>query len=63
MPSTAWLMPSDRFWDESEVLVYAPHFNYTVRDYKRLFQDIDHPDGYLMREDTADLVRVRIIIR
>jgi len=62
MPSTAWLMPSDQFWNDSEILVYSPHYNYTVKDYKKLFEDINHPTGYLMHEDTAHLVRVRFSV-
>lgn len=57
MPSTAWLMPYDTFWDKSEVLVYGPTANYTVHDYKQLFDDIDYPDGYLMRQDTEPFTR------
>lgn len=57
MPSTAWLMPSNQFWNDSEILIYSPHHNYTVRDYKQLFADIEFTDGYLMHEDTVHLTR------
>lgn len=56
MPSTAWLMPSDEFWDKDEVLVVAPTRNYTVRDFKQLFKDIDYETGYMMWEDTNKLI-------
>ncbi|XP_045194127.2 phospholipase A2 group XV-like [Mercenaria mercenaria] len=56
MPSTAWLMPSDEFWDPDEVLVVAPTRNYTVRDYKQLFKDINYETGYMMWEDTHSLI-------
>ncbi|KAH3772229.1 hypothetical protein DPMN_173567 [Dreissena polymorpha] len=45
MTSTAWLMPSDEFWKPDEVLVVSPARNYTVRDYKQLFKDIDYETG------------------
>ena len=37
MPSTAWLMPYDSFWNDTEVLATGPKGNYTVKDYKRFF--------------------------
>jgi lysophospholipase-3 len=58
MPSTAFLMPYRSFWKDNDVLVYSPKFNYTVNDYKRLFDDIDFPDGYQMRMDTERLIEV-----
>lgn len=57
MPSTAWLMPSDEFWSPDEVLVVAPERNYTIKDIKQLFQDIEYPPGYMMWEDTKDLIK------
>ncbi|XP_052816277.1 phospholipase A2 group XV-like [Mya arenaria] len=56
MPSTAWLMPSDQFWGPDEVLVMAPTRNYTIRDYKQLFKDINYETGYMMWEDTHALI-------
>ncbi|XP_060608560.1 phospholipase A2 group XV-like isoform X2 [Ruditapes philippinarum] len=56
-PSTAWLMPSDEFWSETEVLVVTPTRNYTVKDYRQLFEDIAYPTGYKLREDTEKLVK------
>ncbi|XP_052229436.1 phospholipase A2 group XV-like [Dreissena polymorpha] len=56
MTSTAWLMPSDEFWKPDEVLVVSPARNYTVRDYKQLFKDIDYETGYMTWEDTKGLV-------
>jgi len=56
MPSMAWLMPSEGFWQDDEVLVKAPHYNYTVADYRRLFQDIGFMDGWSMRQDTSELL-------
>ncbi|XP_064640579.1 phospholipase A2 group XV-like [Lineus longissimus] len=56
MPSTAWMMPSERFWKKDEVIVYTPYRNYTVYDYKQFFADIKFPVGYLMRQDTEKLI-------
>lgn len=57
MPSTAWLMPSDEFWHPEEVLVVSPSRNYTIRDLKDLFRDIDYMTGYYMWEDTNKLIK------
>lgn len=57
IPSTAFLMPYDTFWTENEILVYGPFANYTVKDYKQFFHDIEFPDGYLVRQDTENLVK------
>ena len=56
MPSSAWLMPYDTFWNDTEILVTGPHGNYTVNDYKRFFDDLGFPDGYDMRQDTEKLI-------
>ncbi|KAK7492259.1 hypothetical protein BaRGS_00016556 [Batillaria attramentaria] len=56
MPSSAWLMPSTRFWSADEVLVITDKRNYTSRDYKQLFIDIDFMDGYDMWLDTQKLI-------
>ena len=58
MPSSAWLLPYDTFWNSSEILVYSPSRNYTVKDYHQLFDDIGFPDGYHMRKDTEILTSV-----
>ena len=50
-------MPSDEFWSPDEVLVVSPDRNYTVKDIKEMFQDIDYMDGYMMWEDTKDLIK------
>ena len=31
--------------------------NYTVKDYKRFFEDIDYPTGHMMRQDTEMLIK------
>jgi lysophospholipase-3 len=56
-PSTAFLLPSKLFWDEKEVLVSCPgKGNYTIRDFKRFFEDMNFPEGYEMRKDTEHLL-------
>lgn len=55
--STAWLMPSDKFWAADEILVSTPNRNYTVNDYEALFRDLNYEDGHFMRENTKDLIR------
>ena len=55
MPSTAWLMPSEDFWKPDETLVVSPSRNYTVKDLKTLFHDINYTTGYMMWEDTRKL--------
>lgn len=56
MPSTAFLMPSEKFWKPSEVLVMTAKRNYTVVDYKEFFTDLNFTDGYEMRKDTENLI-------
>jgi len=58
MPSISWMTPSETFWGEDEVMVQAPGgVNYTVKDYKRFYQDIDFLQGYSIKQDTTDLIR------
>ena len=49
-------MPSPKLWKPSEVLVVRPGRNYTVADYQQFFKDISFEDGWLMRQDTKDLI-------
>lgn len=56
MPSTAFLLPNDQFWNQSEVLVVTPEKNYTVADYKQYFTDLNFTDGFNMWIDTKNLV-------
>ena len=43
------LLPSESL-SLTQVLVSGPKGNYTVRDYKKFFEDIDFEDGYQMRK-------------
>ncbi|XP_062317807.1 group XV phospholipase A2 [Osmerus eperlanus] len=54
--STVWLFPYAHSWPNNQALVQTPTTNYTVRDYQRLFTDLDFPDGWAMRQDTEPLV-------
>ncbi|RUS89695.1 hypothetical protein EGW08_002513 [Elysia chlorotica] len=57
IPSSAFLLPSDRFWRPEEVLLVTEHRNYTVGDYRALFRDLGLADAWEMRRDTQGLVR------
>lgn len=54
--STAFLMPSDKFWGADEILVQTPNRNYTVNDYEQFFHDINYRTGYELRKNTKDLI-------
>jgi len=56
-PSTAFLMPSVNFWNEDEVVVVSPVRNYTVRQYKEFFDDINFPTGYEYWLNNKDLLK------
>jgi lysophospholipase-3 len=56
-PSTAWLLPSKLFWNDTEVLITVENNkNYTRKDLKYFFNDIDFDDGYEMVKDTENLL-------
>ena len=57
-PSTAFVMPSPTFWDKDEVVIVSPQRNYTVHDYKELFEDIQYPTGYEYWLNNKDLLDV-----
>jgi len=54
-PSLAYLMPSDTFWNENEILMRNGNKTYAVNNYKELFEDINYPTGYNMWLDTKNL--------
>ncbi|XP_030024885.2 phospholipase A2 group XV [Manduca sexta] len=51
-PSLAWLLPSPLFWKPSEVLVQTDKYNYTVKDFQKLFTDMELPTAWEMKKDT-----------
>ncbi|XP_040185157.1 phosphatidylcholine-sterol acyltransferase [Rana temporaria] len=51
-----WMIPNNLAWPESHVFISTPSFNYTNRDYQKLFKDIDFEDGWYMWEDTKELL-------
>ena len=51
-------MPYDSFWGPDEVLVSRPGRNYTIRDFKQFFDDLDYPQGWFMRQDTENLLGI-----
>jgi len=55
-PSLAWLMPQEGFWSHEEVLVETATKNYTLKDYKEFFIDLNEPNAMMMREDTKNLI-------
>lgn len=55
-PSTAFLLPSNKFWGQNDILAYTPKRNYTTFDYHQFFQDINWMTGWEMWKDTRSLV-------
>jgi len=56
-PSLAYLLPSDQFWNHSEVLMTNGQKNYTTANLDQLFDDIDYDVGKQMWLDTRNLTR------
>lgn len=54
-PSLAFLLPSDKFWPQDEVIMTTNEKNYTTANYKELFMDINHTVGYEMWLDNRNL--------
>ncbi|KAJ8012930.1 hypothetical protein DPEC_G00048000 [Dallia pectoralis] len=50
-----WMLPFEEVWPTDHTFVSTPSFNYTQKDYKRFFKDIDFEDGWYMWEDTRKL--------
>jgi lysophospholipase-3 len=55
-PSSAFVMPSLKFWNKDEVVVVSPVRNYTVYQYKEFFDDINYPTGYEYWINNKDLL-------
>ena len=45
MPSSAWLLPYEQYWPNGTVFVETAARNYTARDYKQFFHDMDYETG------------------
>ncbi|KGL86635.1 Group XV phospholipase A2, partial [Charadrius vociferus] len=54
--STNWMLPYNYTWPPDKVFVSTPTSNYTLRDYRKFYRDINFEDGWLMRQDTEPLV-------
>uniref|UniRef100_A0A915K4A3 Group XV phospholipase A2 n=1 Tax=Romanomermis culicivorax TaxID=13658 RepID=A0A915K4A3_ROMCU len=57
MPSTYWLLPSDKFWNEDEAIIKITEDDtiYTTKNYEQFFKDLNFQDGWDMYQDTKDL--------
>ena len=52
-------MPLEHTWnDTSQVLVETPRRNYTVKDYKKFFDDIRFSQGMEMMENVVNFVNL-----
>lgn len=54
-PSLAYLLPSDNVFDTNKVVVQTKRKQYTVGNYKDLFEDINYQVGYNMWLDVKNL--------
>ncbi|XP_053127220.1 phospholipase A2 group XV isoform X2 [Hemicordylus capensis] len=54
--STSWLLPYNYTWPPDKIFLSTPTANYTLRDYRKFYQDIGFEDGWYMREATEPLV-------
>ncbi|XP_037734090.1 phosphatidylcholine-sterol acyltransferase [Chelonia mydas] len=55
--TSPWMFPTNLAWPESHVFISTPSYNYTYRDYRRFFLDVNFEDGWYMWNDTKDLLK------
>ncbi|XP_014802960.1 PREDICTED: phosphatidylcholine-sterol acyltransferase [Calidris pugnax] len=55
--TSPWMFPTSLAWPETHVFISTPSYNYTYRDYKRFFTDVNLEDGWYMWEDMKDLLK------
>ncbi|XP_048371992.1 phosphatidylcholine-sterol acyltransferase [Sphaerodactylus townsendi] len=55
--SNPWLFPTGMAWPDTHTFISTPFHNYTLRDYKNFFTDINFEDGWYMWNDTKDLLK------
>lgn len=55
--TSPWMFPTSLAWPESHVFISTPSYNYTYRDYRRFFTDVNLEDGWYMWEDMKDLLK------
>nr|XP_048672842.1 phosphatidylcholine-sterol acyltransferase isoform X3 [Caretta caretta] len=55
--TSPWVFPTNIAWPESHVFISTPSYNYTYRDYRRFFLDVNFEDGWYMWNDTKDLLK------
>ncbi|XP_053127108.1 phosphatidylcholine-sterol acyltransferase isoform X5 [Hemicordylus capensis] len=55
--ASPWMFPTNMAWPETHVFISTPSYNYTFRDYRRFFADVNFEDGWYMWNDTQDLLK------
>ncbi|XP_067409024.1 phosphatidylcholine-sterol acyltransferase isoform X2 [Emydura macquarii macquarii] len=52
-----WMFPTNMARPETHVFISTPSYNYTYRDYRRFFLDLNFEDGWYMWNNTKDLLK------
>ena len=55
-PSSAFLLPNNKYWGADEVILTTPDKNYTVGNYETLFGDLGCELCWELFKDTRNLV-------
>uniref|UniRef100_A0A8C3CJW9 Phosphatidylcholine-sterol acyltransferase n=1 Tax=Cairina moschata TaxID=8855 RepID=A0A8C3CJW9_CAIMO len=55
--TSPWMFPTSLAWPEDHIFISTPSYNYTYRDYKQFFTDVNLEDGWYMWEDMKDLLK------